>query len=235
MTSILCKGLLIDMDGVLVDSTPAVARAWRIWSAKYKLDAEWVTKRAHGRTTVATLRDLLPHAGSEQLEADSRWLDQLEMDDVADVTALPGARELLYSAPSGQVAVVTSASRPLAEIRLRAAGLLDLVRHMVTADDIQRAKPDPQPYQCGAAKLQLTPHDCVVIEDAPNGVRSGKAAGARVVAVRTTTPDDELLQAGADWIVNDCASVRVTKDETPATLLVKLVDDGNVRRTPKMS
>ena len=235
MTRILCKGLLIDMDGVLVDSTPAVARAWRRWSAKYHLDAEWVTKRAHGRTTLATLRDLLPHAGSEQQEADSRWLEQLEMDDVADVTALLGTRELLASAPSDQVTVVTSATRPLAEIRLRAAGLLDLVRHMVTANDIQRAKPDPQPYQCGAAKLQLAPHDCVVIEDAPNGVRSGKAAGARVIAVRTTMPDDELLQAGADWIVNDCASFRVTKDETAATLLIKLVDDGDVRRIPKMS
>ena len=139
---------------------------------------------------------------------------------LTDVTALPGTRELLASAPSGQVAVVTSATRPLAEIRLRTAGLLDLVGHLVTANDIQRAKPDPQPYLCGVAKLQLAPHDCVVIEDAPNGVRSGKAAGARVIAVRTTLPDDELLQAGADWIVNDCASFRVTRGETAATLLV---------------
>jgi sugar-phosphatase len=108
------------------------------------------------------------------------------MDDVADVTALPGTRELLTSAPSGQVAVVTSATRPLAEVRLRTAGLLDLMVHLVTAKPIQRAKPDPQPYVCGAAKLQLAPDDCVVIEDAPNGVRSGKAAGARVIAVRTT-------------------------------------------------
>ena len=48
-----------------------------------------------------------------------------------------------------------------------------------------------------------------MIEDAPSGVRSGKAAGARVIALRTTTADDELLAAGADWIVNDCASIRL--------------------------
>lgn len=235
MTQIVCKGLLVDMDGVLVDSTPAVARAWQKWCAKYHMDAEWVTKRAHGRTSLATIRDLRPNATREEQQADNRWLEQMEMEDVEDVTALPGTRELLASAHADQVTVVTSATRPLAEIRLRAAGLLDLVRHMVTANDIQRAKPDAQPYQNGAAELRLPAQDCVVIEDAPNGVRSGKAAGARVIAIRTTTLDDELLQAGADWIVNDCAAVRVTRDQATDLLLVKLADDGNRRRIPKMS
>ena len=222
------------MDGVLVDSTAAVARAWQKWADKYNMDAVWVTKRAHGRTSIATIRDLRPHASVEEQLADDRWMQRMEMEDFSDVIALPGTRELLASIPASHFAVVTSATRPLAEIRLRAAGLLNLVQQMVTANDIQRAKPDAQPYQSGAAKLRLAPQECVVIEDAPNGVRSGKAAGARVIAIRTTTPDEELLAAGADWMVNDCGSLRVANHAASGSLLIELIDDG-VRRIPKMS
>jgi len=160
---------------------------------------------------------------------------QGELADFADVIALPGAGELLSVLPTTQVAVVTSAIRALAEVRLRAAGLLAYVRNLVTADDIHRGKPDPEPYQKGAAKLNLPPADCVVIEDAPSGVRAGKAAGARVLGVRTTTIDEELLAAGADWIANDCASLRVDPRSSATRLLLQIADDPRSRRQPKMS
>jgi len=235
MTQIECGGLLLDMDGVLVDSTPAVARVWSRWAKMHNLDPERVVKQAHGRPSLATIVELLPDATSEVHHRENHWMEQGELGDFADVIALPGARELLSALPATQVAVVTSAVRALAELRLRAAGLLPYVRNLVTVDEIQRGKPDPEPYQKGAAKLNLPPEDCLVIEDAPSGVRAGKAAGARVLGVRTTTIDEELLAAGADWVANDCASLRVDPVRSASILRLQIADDSRNRRQPKMS
>ncbi|HEY2457624.1 MAG TPA: HAD-IA family hydrolase [Candidatus Acidoferrum sp.] len=235
MDTIKCQGVLIDMDGVLVDSTPAVARVWSRWAAKYNLDGDAVVKRAHGRTSLTTIRELLPEESPEMHENENRWMEQAEIEDIADVFALPGAKELLGALPADRFAVVTSATHRLAEVRLRAAGLWDLVKNMVSSSDIQHGKPHPEPYLKGAAKLGLPAQDCVVIEDASSGTRSGKAAGARVIAVRTTTPDEELVAAKADWIVNDCASIRVVPGSGDGGLDLELRDDSGARRAPKMA
>ncbi len=235
MTVIECEGLLLDMDGVLVDSTPAVARVWSRWATIHNLDPERVVKQAHGRPSLATIIELLPDAASEVHHRENRWMEQGELTDFNDVVALPGAKELLSALPTNQAAVVTSATRTLAEVRLRAAGLLPYVNYMVTADDIQHGKPNPEPYERGAARLGLSAEECVVIEDAPSGVHSGKAAGARVLAIRTTTSDEELLAAGTDWIANDCASLQVGRTDPGGKLSLKIRDDPRIRRLPKMS
>lgn len=235
MTRIVCRGLLLDMDGVLVDSTPAVARVWTKWAIKQSMDPETVVKYAHGRTSLAAIQELLPQADAEAHRAEDRWMEQGEIEDVADVVALPGAKQLLKLLPPGQVAVVTSATRPLAEVRLHAAGLLDLVTYLITASDIQRGKPDPEPYRKGAAKLSLDPQDCIVVEDAPSGVVSGKAAGSRVIAVRTTAHEPELLSAGAEWLVNDCSSIHVDHETAPGRVVLALSDNVKEPRVHKMS
>lgn len=234
MTRISCLGLLFDMDGVLVDSTPAVARVWGLWARQHGFDADSIVKRAHGRPSLATLRELLPDATPQVHAAENDWMERAEIADIADVIALPGTRELLASLPSNKFAVVTSATRDLADVRLRAAGLRDFARRLITADDIQHGKPDPEPYRKGASALGFHPADCVVVEDATAGVRSGKAAGARVIGLRTTSSDEELLAAGADWIINDCSSLRATLDPKDTTLQLELRDDLADRRTPKM-
>jgi sugar-phosphatase len=132
----------------------------------------------------------------------------LEIEDVEGIAALPGAAELLRTIPPNKYAIVTSATRALAEVRLRAAGL-PVPANLVTARDVQRGKPSPDPYLMGARILGVPPVECVVIEDSPSGVRAGKAAGARVVALRTTATDAELQEAGADWIVKDCAELSI--------------------------
>jgi len=234
MTRILCSGLLFDMDGVLVDSTPAVARAWKVWANEHGFDPTQVVKRAHGRPSLVCIQELLPYASPETHLTEDSWMQQAEIHDVADVVALPGAAELLSRLPPDGFAVVTSAVRELAEVRLRAAGILQFVRHMVTASDIQNGKPDPEPYLSGAAALGFSPANCVVIEDAPSGVRSGKAAGCRVLAIRTTTRDPELLAGGADWIVNDCASILPAAPPSPRELALDLADDSRNPRIPQM-
>lgn len=233
MTTISCKALLFDMDGVLVDSTSAVARVWTRWARKHNFDPDHAVQIAHGRPSLTSVRELLPHAEPAVHLAENQWLERAEIEDLDGVVALPGAKELLAALPPSQFAVVTSATRPLTEVRLRAAGLWPYVRHLVTAGDIVNGKPDPEPYLKGAAALHLAPQDCVVLEDAPSGVRSGKAAGSRVLAVRTTTTDEVLFASGADWIVNDCSSLRLCPDSKPGQLSLTFSADEPPRR-PKM-
>jgi sugar-phosphatase len=201
-----CRGVLFDMDGVLVDSTAAVARVWSLWARKHGLDPETVVKIAHGRPSLSTIRELLPKSDHE---AEDREVERLEIEDVEGIVALLGGAELLRVIPPNKYAIVTSATRALAEVRLRAAGLA-VPANLVTARDVPRGKPNPDPYLMGAKILGVAPAECVVIEDAPSGVRAGKAAGARVVALRTTASDSELHEAGADWIVNDCAELSIS-------------------------
>ena len=200
-----CRGVLFDLDGVLVDSTPAVARVWTQWATKHGFVPEEVVRQAHGRPSITTIRELLPRANHD---VENREVERSEIEDVEGVIPLPGAVELLQIIPQDRWAIATSCSRPLAEVRIRAAGL-PFPKHLITSTDVKRGKPDPEPYIKAANILGLAPADCVVIEDAPAGIRAGKAAGARVFALRTTAPDAELIEAGADWIADNLASLRL--------------------------
>jgi sugar-phosphatase len=172
MIEVACRGLLFDLDGVLVDSTPAVARVWSRWAIEHGFDPEETVQRAHGRPSIATIRDLLPNSDAE---AENRIVEQGELDDTDGVIPLPGTLELLNSIEPEHWAIVTSCTRALAETRLRAAGL-PVPKRIITCDDITRGKPDPEPYLKGAALLALRAQECVVFEDAPAGIRAGKAA-----------------------------------------------------------
>ena len=215
---ILCRALLFDMDGVLVDSTPAVARVWTIWANKFGFDPAEVVRRAHGRPSIATIRELLP--GGDH-HAEDQEIEKAEIEDVGDIIALPGAARLLAALPDAQYAVVTSATHALAVVRLQAAGFRS-PKHLVTASDIKRGKPDPEPYLRGAQSLRLSSADCIVIEDAPAGIQSGKAAGSRVIALRTTAADPTLRESGADWIVNDCSAISLAFHPANGTLVLTL-------------
>src|SRR5467141_1219209 len=203
MTPIKCGGVLFDLDGVLVDSTPAVARVWAGWAHEHGFDPDEVVKKAHGRPSITTIRELLPHADHA---AEDREVERREIADVEGVIPLPGAMELLQALPLERWAIVTSCTRALAHVRIGAAGL-PKPRYLVTSTDVKHGKPNPEPYLKGAQILGVPAADCLVVEDAPVGVRAGKAAGARVLALRTTASDAELQQAGANWIVDDCAEL----------------------------
>src|ERR1700726_3145470 len=119
MTLIRCEALLFDMDGVLVDSTPAVSRVWTTWANRFGLDPAEVVRQAHGRPSIATIRELLPSADHR---AEDQAIEKAEIEEIHDVIALPGPHELLSALPDVRFAVVTSATRALAVVRLRAAG-----------------------------------------------------------------------------------------------------------------
>src|ERR1700687_2984931 len=208
MIAICCSALLFDLDGVLIDSTPAVARVWHRWAVEHGFDPEKVAHMAHGRPSRTTIRDLLPNA---DIAHEDREVERREIEDLDGVVLLPGARELLNTLPPERWTIATSCTRPLAEIRLRAAGL-PIPRTMITSSDVKIGKPDPEPYLKAAAKLGFAASVCIVVEDAPAGIRAGKAASARVIAFLTTMPRRDLEDAGADWIVQNCADIAASND-----------------------
>jgi len=217
MVEVTCSGLLFDLDGVLVDSTPAVARVWTKWALAHGFDPDETVRLAHGRPSIATIRDLLPQA---DFAAENDVVLRGEIEDTEGVVPLQGARELLSSLPANRWAIVTSCSRPLAEVRLKAAGL-PIPQRLLTSDDVTNGKPDPEPYLKGAALLGVSAAKCLVFEDAPAGILAGKAAGSLVVAFQTTATDPELEAAGADWIVPGCGSLSVI-DANHGSELVRL-------------
>jgi mannitol-1-/sugar-/sorbitol-6-phosphatase len=206
MIQVRCSALLFDLDGVLIDSTPAVARVWRGWAIEHGFDPETVTNLAHGRPSRTTIRELLPDA---DIELEDREVERREIEDLDGVVLLPGVGDLLKSLPPERWTIATSCTRRLAEVRLRAAGI-PVPATMVTSSEVKIGKPDPEPYLKASAKLGFVASDCIVVEDAPAGVRAGKVAGARVIAFTTTMPRVELEDAGADWIVQDCAHIGAT-------------------------
>src|SRR5712672_3052169 len=221
MTTIRCQALLFDMDGVLVDSTDAVARVWRKWAIERGFDPEKVVRAAHGRPSIDTVRHFLPNADSH---AENLEVERQEIEDLEGVVAIPGALALVSSLPAGRWTVVTSATRPLAEVRLKAAGF-PILPTLITAADILRGKPDPEPYEKAAARLGYSPSECVVVEDAPAGIRAGKAAGARVIGFPTTSNRLELEKAGVNWVVRNCADIAATFDGISLVLTLAVEDD----------
>jgi sugar-phosphatase len=204
MTEIRCSAVLFDMDGVLIDSTPAVARVWARWAEEHGFDPKEVVRRAHGRPSIATVREFLPNANHE---LENKEVERREIEDLEGVVLLPGSRELLNSLPPDRWTIVTSSTRALAEVRLRAAGL-PVPPRLITSTDIKNGKPHPEPYLKAASALGFPASECIVFEDVPAGIRSGKAAGARVIAFDTTIKDvSELKNAGADWILRNCADI----------------------------
>ena len=201
-----------------MDSTPAVARCWSRWAVQFGFDADEVVRQAHGRPSIVTLRELMPDGDYDE---ENRKMEQWEIEDTDGVVPLPGVMELLRALPADHWAIVTSCTRPLAEVRIRVAGL-PWPKKLVTSGDVKRFKPDPDPYLRGAELLGLTPAECVVVEDAPAGIRAGRAAGSRVLALRTTEVDEFLKDAGATWIVDDLSKVVLKRFVAGQTLDLSL-------------
>jgi sugar-phosphatase len=216
MTEVRCSGMLFDLDGVLIDSTPAVTRVWRQWALERGFNPEEVVERVHGRPSITTVREYLPNADHA---TENREIERREMQDADGIITLPGARELLQQLPANRWTIATSCTRSLAEVRLRAAGL-PIPERIVTSSDVAQGKPHPEPFLKAAEKLGFPPSECIVVEDVPAGIRAGKAAGAMVVAFRTTVEEAELRRAGADFILNNCADVSVRHNAEGLALIL---------------
>src|SRR5882757_8521250 len=201
-----CSAFLFDLDGVLVDSRAVVERVCRAWAARLGIEPDALLRVAHGRRTRDTVRIVAPHVDAER---EVEWIDNAELLDTEGLVEVPGVSRFLAGLPAGRWAVVTSCGRDLARLRLSSVGL-PIPDVVITSEDVSNGKPAPDCYRLGAQRLGYDAGRCVVFEDAPPGIAAGLAAGARVVALRTTHPDTDF--SGAAAIVHDFTRLRARKN-----------------------
>jgi sugar-phosphatase len=198
------RGILFDMDGVLISSIDSVIRAWRRWAELYEIPDAENFEIPHGVRAKDIIGTLRPDVDLRQAV---QVIEDMEVEDVADLKVLPGVKKLLEGLPAERWAIVTSSTQRLLLARLKAAGL-PLPERIISGDMVERGKPDPEPYRRGAELLGFRPEECVVVEDAPSGVGSGKGAGCRVLGVLGTHSAAELHEA--DWVVGSLEGLTVT-------------------------
>ncbi|KAI8963337.1 HAD-like protein [Daldinia sp. FL1419] len=220
------KGLLFDMDGTIIDSTAAVVKHWHTVGNEIGVDPEVILQTSHGRRSIDMLKVLSPEkANWEYVRHMESLLPKLHG---ADATEIPGARALLDSliAASARWAIVTSGTAPLV------TGWLDVLNlphpeNLVTAESVTNGKPDPACYNLGREKLKLSPDDSpdiLVLEDSPAGIRSGKAAGCKVLGLVTSHTVEQVLGAEPDWIVRDLRSVKMVRSEKDGSVTLQISD-----------
>ncbi len=212
-----CKGFLFDLDGTLVDSLPAVERAWVNWAKRRGVDPQDVLDFIHGKQAITSLRHFMPGESEAAIQQEFLLLEQVEAQDTEGVTALPGAAAVLARLNQLDIpwAIVTSGSIPVATAR-RNAGGLPQPEVFITAEQVKKGKPQPDAYLLGAERLGLAPQDCVVVEDAAAGILSGLAAGCQVIAVNAPADAPKLDQV--DLLLSSLEQIAVSKTEQGAAI-----------------
>lgn len=199
-----CKGILFDMDGILISSLGSVERSWTKWAELRGIDPAYAISVIHGRRGIDSLTALRPDLDPlKELET----LEAFELADGKDITVLPGVCDLLKKLPQDRWTVVTSATERLARVRLDAGGV-PVPERLVTAEAVTEGKPHPAPFLAGAALLGFAPEDCVVFEDSASGVQAGRAAGCTVIATTFSHPSESL--ESANYLVEDLTGIIAT-------------------------
>ena len=179
---------LFDMDGTLLDSSAVVRRVWATWARNHGIDEVTLLAAMHGVRAEDTVRRF---AGPTlDVASETEWIHQAELGDVQGLVPLDGIGDFIARLKPNEWAVVTSATRALATVRLRAANL-PIPEVFVTAEDVSRGKPDPEGFLLGAERLGVPITQCLVFEDSPAGVAAAKASGAQVAIVGGHVPDNE--------------------------------------------
>ncbi|MGX5801468.1 HAD-IA family hydrolase [Bradyrhizobium sp. Arg314] len=174
---------LFDMDGTVLNSIAAAERVWTKWAERRGLDVATFLPTIHGKRAIETIGGLMLPGVDAVAEADA--LLKAEADDLEGIVPIPGAVAFLKSLPPERWAIVTSAPRELALLRIKAAGI-PVPAMMVTAEDVTHGKPAPDCFLLAAKRLGVDARDCLVFEDAPAGIAAGEASGASVMVISAT-------------------------------------------------
>jgi len=199
-----CKGILFDMDGILVSSLGSVERSWSKWAEQRGVDPAVTCHTAHGRRAIETIAIMRPDLDAE---LELKVIEDIEVDDNEGLTVLPGVLDLLAALPAERWTIVTSATERLARVRM-AVGGIPVPQKLVAADYVTRGKPHPEPFLTGAAMLGFAPQECLVFEDSASGAKAGRAAGCTVVATTFSHPVESLY--AAHFLIKDLTGVRVS-------------------------
>lgn len=204
MSSLPAAVLLLDMDGVLVDSTGDVELHWSLWAKRRGLDVSEVLQHAHGTPSRDVVARFVPAA---EVEPETRWVENLVMEGGTE-RPLPGAESCLVQ-DELPVAVVTSATSEMARVKLARAGL-PYPSVLVGADHVQNGKPAPEPYLRAAELMGVAPARCVGVEDSPAGLAALRAAGIPAIGLLTSHRREQLGDVSA--LVPDLGALRVHPD-----------------------
>ncbi|KAI8388035.1 2-deoxyglucose-6-phosphate phosphatase [Radiomyces spectabilis] len=200
-----CKAFVFDLDGTLIDTTPLVIKHWRDFANEHDLDPEKILESSHGRRTIETIARWVPELATPEVVAE---MERKVADQTEGVSILPGVRNLLDKIPQNRIAVCTAGTEYMATTRLKQCEIT-LPKVMATGDRVTHGKPHPESYLLAAHELGYAPEDCLVFEDAPAGVKSGRAAGMQVIACTTTHSAEELRESGATKIVQFLSDVEI--------------------------
>lgn len=202
------QALVLDMDGVMVDSEPLQVEAERLVCQRYGIEiplSEW--KYFKGKKNLAIFTYIIENFAADktldpQKLSQEKRLIYLEL--IHRVLPFPDAVDFVKKERTRweKLGVATSGSRLVQEQILKRFALLSYFDTIVTGDDVVGGKPDPEPYLLAAHRLGVSPERCVVVEDADNGILSAKAAGCRAYGITTSFPRERLLEVGADVVVD---------------------------------
>ncbi|KZT13020.1 phosphatase [Laetiporus sulphureus 93-53] len=232
-TTLEFDAILFDMDGTLVDSTAGVVGAWEVFKETYpQIDVTQVLSSSHGIRTVENLRRFCGVEDPEEQEREAKRFEQAIVENSTKngrrgIVALPGVREIIDElevapkSPHIRWAVCTSATRSYATAALKKAGI-PLPDAFVVSEDVQKGKPEPDPYLLGAKLCGVDPRRCLVVEDAPAGVRSGRAAGCRTLGLLTSHTREQVEAAKPDFLVKDLSSVTMKNTEKGVEVTVDM-------------
>ena len=206
------RAILWDLDGVIANSMEFHYQAYRevLAGRGRDLSREEYLRELIGLRNYVILRRVLGDLPNEEVTALAGEKEKAFRRLIAgNVTALPGADRLVRRAKEVGLlqAIVSSTPRANIEVMLESLGLWDLFEVIVGEEDATRGKPDPEGFLVAAQQLGVPPEECVVIEDAPEGILAGKAAGTRCIGVTTTRPAERLSQA--DLVVETLEDERV--------------------------
>jgi len=248
------ESVLFDMDGTLINSSPAVVKAWELFAQTYPLDLDDILHSAHGMRTVDVLKKWCKITDPATLEKEvirfeSRILESAEemaqKTGKSGIEVLPGVKKLLDDLSEEREkrggeekwAICTSSTYFYAGKAIPIAGLTT-PNIFVTADSVTRGKPFPDPYLLGAEGCNASPFESLVVEDAPTGIRAGKAAGCRVLATCTSHDRASLEKERPDFLVEDLSHVQAKWDAESKTFVLIIeqpIDRVDPRATPDVT
>ncbi|KAI0265810.1 phosphatase [Gloeopeniophorella convolvens] len=226
VTTLHFDAILFDMDGTLVDSTAGVVGAWETFAKTYPgLDVQNILSTSHGVRTVENLQKHCGIVDPKELEREATRFEEAIITTSREngregIVLLPGVRPIMDGLRgSARWTICTSATRAYGSAALATVGI-DRPQTTVFAEDVTRGKPMPDPYLLGAERCGISPEKCLVVEDAPAGVRSGKAAGCTTLALITSHTREQMVASGTDYLVENLASVTMVPDETGVTVTI---------------
>lgn len=222
------SAIIFDLDGVIIDSNPAIIEFWSNWAMKegFVLNNEMILEWVFGRKVTATIDGLFSHIS----EARKKEIEQAGylFDQAMQPSGIIGVQNFIRSLTEIQftIGVATSSHYERMLQMLERVGVATYFHHFVTAHDVSKGKPDPEPYLKMAEKLGIAPANCLVFEDANSGIQSATAAGMQTVGIGNELTKGALLLNGALEVIKDFNAIELLDSQL-------LTNNGNTYQLSK--